>query len=57
VHEHVITALGAERRRMSPKRAFAAGLLAGRESTRLDTAMAAATNAFAELEAAKPFWR
>ena len=57
VHEHVITALGAERRRMSPKRAFAAGLLTGRESARLDTAMAAATEAFAELKDAKPFWR
>jgi len=31
VHEHVIAALGADRRRMSPKRAFAAGLLTGRE--------------------------
>ena len=57
VHEHVITSLGAERRRMSPRRAFAAGLLTGRENARLDTTMAAATKAFAQLEDAKPFWR
>jgi len=57
VHEDVITALGAERRRMSPKRAFAAGLLTGRENARLDTTMAAATKAFAKLKDAKPFWR
>jgi triphosphatase len=57
VHEDVITALGAERRRMSAKRAFAAGLLTGGENARLDTTMTAATKAFAELKDAKAFWR
>jgi inorganic triphosphatase YgiF len=57
VHEHVITSLGAERRRSSPKRAFAAGVLAGHENARLDAAMAAATKGFADLADAKPFWR
>ena len=57
VHEDLIAAIGVERRRSSPKRAFAAGLLTGREDARLDAAMAAAVEAHAKLAKAKPFWR
>ena len=56
VHEQLIAAMGVQRRRSSRKRAFAAGLLTGREDARLDTAMAAATAAYAELAKVKPFW-
>ena len=57
VHEELITAMGVRRRRSSRKRAFAAGLLTGREDARLDAAMAAATAAYAEWAKVKPFWR
>jgi triphosphatase len=57
VHEEMIAALGVRRRRASRKRAFAAGLLAGREDARLDIAMADATAAAAKLAGVKPFWR
>jgi triphosphatase len=57
VHEDLITALGVRRRPASRKRAFAAGVLAGHEDARLDTAMAAATAAYAELAKVKRFWR
>ena len=56
VHEQLIATMGLRHRRASRKRAFAAGLLAGREDARLDTAMAAAVQAYAELAKAKPFW-
>jgi len=57
VHENLITAVGVRQRRSSPKRAFAAGLLTGREDARVDSAMAAATEAYADLAKIKPFWR
>jgi triphosphatase len=56
VHEQLIATIGVRRRRASRNRAFAAGLLTGREDARLDTAMAAATAAYAELAKVKPFW-
>ena len=40
----------------SSKRAFAAGLLTGREDARLDTVVASASNAHAALVKIKPFW-
>jgi CHAD domain-containing protein len=62
VHEDRITAIADEsrrsrRRRGNPKRAFAAGLLTGREDARLDAAMENATHAHAALVRIKPFWR
>jgi CHAD domain-containing protein len=57
VHEDLISAMGVRHRRASRKRAFAAGVLTGREDARLDAAMAAATDAYAELAKLKPFWR
>ena len=57
VHEELITAMGVRRARTSRKRAFAAGLLTGREDARLDAAMAAATAAYAEWAKVKRFWR
>jgi triphosphatase len=57
VHEDMITALGVRRRPASRKRAFAAGVLAGHEDARLDAAMAAAVDAYAELAKVKRFWR
>jgi triphosphatase len=57
VHEDVITAMGFRCRRLDLERAFAAGVLTGREDARLDTAMAAATEAYTELASVKPFWR
>jgi triphosphatase len=56
VHEERIAAVGMGRRRRSPNRAFAAGLLAGREDARVATAMTAATQAYSELADIKPFW-
>jgi CHAD domain-containing protein len=55
VHEHLISAMG--QRRSNPKRAFAAGLLTGRENARFEAAMAAASEAYAELVKLKRFWR
>jgi hypothetical protein len=53
VHEDRITAIAARRgqssRRGHSKRAFAAGLLAGREEARLDSVMATANDAHAAL--------
>ena len=62
VHENRITAVADEgrrnrRRRGSPKRAFAAGLLTGREDARLDAVLQRATDAHAALARIKPFWR
>jgi len=45
------------RRGSKPNRAYAAGLLSEREDTRVAAAMAVATEAYAELVKAKPFWR
>jgi triphosphatase len=57
VHEQRIAALGIRRRRSDAKRAFAAGLLTGREDARIEPAMATATQAYADLAKVKPFWR
>jgi triphosphatase len=62
VHEDRITAIAnrrglGQRRRGSPKRAFAAGLLTGREDARLDTVLESAGDAQAALVKIKPFWR
>jgi CHAD domain-containing protein len=62
VHEDRITAVADggrknRRRRGSPKRAFAAGLLTGREDARLDAVLQRATDAHAALARIKPFWR
>jgi triphosphatase len=57
VHERRIAAMGVRRRRSNPSRAFAAGLLTGREDARKDAAMETATAAFAELAKVKRFWR
>ncbi|HEY6993688.1 MAG TPA: CHAD domain-containing protein [Xanthobacteraceae bacterium] len=60
VHEDRITAIandgGSRRRRGSPKRAFAAGLLSGREDARFETALANAADACTALARVKPFW-
>jgi triphosphatase len=57
VHEKRFAAMGVRRRRSNPSRVFAAGLLTGREDARMDTAMTAATQAYADLAKVKPFWR
>jgi inorganic triphosphatase YgiF len=57
VHEDLITAMRRGRRQSSPKRAFAAGLLTGREDARLDAALAAAVDACGGAAKVKPFWR
>jgi inorganic triphosphatase YgiF len=57
VHEDLISAMAMRRRRSNPKRAFAAGLLTGREDARIEAAMEAATGAYTDLVAVKPFWR
>jgi len=56
VDEDRIAAMGI-RRHSDPNRAFAAGVLTGREDARMEAAMAAATDAYAELSQIKPFWR
>jgi inorganic triphosphatase YgiF len=62
VHEDRITAIAgggrrSRRRRGNPKRAFAAGLLTGREDARADMVMENAADAHAALAKRKPFWR
>jgi len=61
VHEDRITAIanrhGPSRRRGTPKRAFAAGLLTGREDARLDRVLENSNEAQAALVRIKPFWR
>jgi len=56
VHEERIAAMGIRWHRTNPKRAFAAGLLTGREDARIGAAMATATQAHAALIKVKPFW-
>jgi triphosphatase len=56
VHEELIGAAGMRRRRVSRKRAFATGVLMGHEDARLDAALAAAIDAYAELAKVKRFW-
>jgi triphosphatase len=57
VHEKHIAAMGNRRQRTNPSRVFAAGLLTGREDARLEAAMTAATEAYADLVNVKSFWR
>jgi CHAD domain-containing protein len=57
VHEKRIVDLGIRRPRANPSRAFAAGLLTGREDARMEAAMKAATEGYADLAKVKPFWR
>lgn len=57
VDEHLITTTGLRHQRSNPKRAFAAGLLTGREDAGLDAAMAAATEGYATFVEIKPFWQ
>jgi triphosphatase len=56
VDENLITATGLRHQHSNPNRAFAAGLLTGREDASLDAAMAAATEGYAKLAEIKPFW-
>jgi inorganic triphosphatase YgiF len=56
VHEKIISAAGIKRRKTSRKKAFAAGLLTGREDARLDPVMAAAEKALKKFARTKPFW-
>lgn len=57
VHENIISAAGMRRRRTSRKRAFAAGLLTGREDARVDAVMDAAAAALRRFAKARPYWR
>jgi triphosphatase len=57
VHEELIAAMGVRRAPANAKRAFAAGVLTGREDARLDAATAAATAAYADFSEIKRFWR
>ena len=57
VHENMISAAGMRHRPTSRKRAFAAGLLTGREDARIDAVMAAAEDALDRFGKAKPYWR
>jgi CHAD domain-containing protein len=57
VHESMISAAGMRQRPTSRKRAFAAGLLTGREDARIDAVMAAAEDALDRFGKAKPYWR
>jgi inorganic triphosphatase YgiF len=57
VHEKHIAAMGVHHRRSNPSRAFAAGLLTGREDARIETAMAAANEAYVDLAKIRRFWR
>jgi inorganic triphosphatase YgiF len=61
VHEERITDIANRRERSRghghPKRAFAAGLLTGREDARLDRVLQSANDAHASLRETKPFWR
>jgi CHAD domain-containing protein len=56
VHEERISAIGI-RDRPDPSLVFAAGLLTGREDARIEPAMTAAIEAYADLAKVKPFWR
>jgi inorganic triphosphatase YgiF len=59
VHESLTTdiAKDGKRRKDKSKRAFAAGLLTGREDARLDAVLSAAGNAYDEFAKVKPFWK
>ena len=57
VHEKRIEAIGVRHQRSNANRAFAAGLLTGREDARIETAMTTAKEAYTYLTKVKPFWR
>jgi inorganic triphosphatase YgiF len=57
VHEDRIAAASVRRGQPNPSRAFAGGLLTGREDARMPTAMATTIAALANLAESKPFWR
>jgi triphosphatase len=57
IHEARIPTMGIRNRRSNPSRIFAAGLLTGREDARIEPALTAATEAYADLAKVKPFWR
>jgi hypothetical protein len=48
---------GVGNQRSTTYRAFAAGLLTGKEDARIETAMAISAKAYADLGEVKPFWR
>jgi CHAD domain-containing protein len=56
VHENRIAGTAGRSAQASGRRAFAAGLLAGRENARAEAAMMAATSAYAKLAKVKRFW-
>ena len=57
VHEKHIAAMSVHHRRSNPSRAFAAGLLTGREDARIEAAITAANEAYVDLTKIKRFWR
>ena len=57
VHEKHIAAMSVHHHRSNPSRAFAAGLLTGREDARIETAVRAANEAYSDLAKIKRFWR
>src|SRR5215469_3023377 len=57
VHEKHIAAMSVHHRRSNPSRAFAAGLLTGREDARTEVAITAANEAYVDLAKIKRFWR
>ena len=57
VHEKHIAAMNVHHRRSNPSRAFAAGLLTGREDARTEAAITAANEAYLDLTKIKWFWR
>ena len=57
VHERLIGAMGGSGRRTGGDEAFAAGLLSGREDSRVDAATAAASKALSRFAKIAPFWR
>ena len=56
VHESMISAAGMRRRPSSRNKAFAAGLLTGREDARADAVTAAAEDALDQFAKTKPYW-
>jgi hypothetical protein len=57
VHEKHIAAMSVRHRRSNPSRAFAAGVLTGREDARIEAAITAANEAYLDLTKIKRFWR
>jgi triphosphatase len=57
VHEKTIAAMSTHHHRSDPSRVFAAGLLTGREDARLEAAITAAKEGYADFARVKRFWR